>query len=138
MSSKKLVYLIISAIIFVICAYIGISSAPRYEKSSYNSQKVYPSIIDDINNISEITFNTGVETFSILHEQDDWVVKEKKNYFANGERVRRLLLGIAEMEYIEPKTKNKERYSEIGVNDPLNDKHNRSREIVMKDKNGKT
>ena len=64
-----------------------------------------------------------------------WVVVEKGNYPADEARMRRLLLGLADLTLVEPKTERPELFARLDLDDPSNGK---STLVALQDRTGKT
>ena len=64
-----------------------------------------------------------------------WVLVEKGNYAAAPDKMRRLLLGLADLSLIEPKTERPELFARLDLDDPGNGK---STLVALQDRAGKT
>ncbi len=75
---------------------------------------VFPGLLTNINdvNVVELASSDGVVT--ITH-RDGWVVDERDGYPADGDKVRRLALAMAELRKVEPKTSKPELYGKLGL-----------------------
>ncbi len=76
-----------------------------------------PGLMTRVNDVAGIVITSGGETATLRKRDTGWVVVEKHNYPADLSEVRALVLGLAELRRIEPKTANPERYAEIGLAD---------------------
>ncbi|MEN8197643.1 MAG: DUF4340 domain-containing protein, partial [Pseudomonadota bacterium] len=65
------------------------------------------------------------------------VVKEKHGYPARFDRVKKALVGLADLTLFEAKTGNPERFSKLNLADPAGGKKTDSRLLTVKDKDGK-
>jgi len=73
--------------------------------------------------------------FVIARQGDHWVVPDKSDYPARPEMVRKALVGLAELETVEPKTANKELYGRLNLQDVAVD-GSKAVEITVKDAKG--
>lgn len=71
-----------------------------------------------LNNITEIRINSSKELFSILRENDNWVIPDLANFPVSVDKIKRVIVGIAQLETIESKTKNSDLHGILGLNDP--------------------
>lgn len=68
-----------------------------------------------INQISEIVITENTSKTHLNLKGGHWVVDEKSGYVADFSKVKTLLLGLAELKTIEPKTAKPENYGKLGV-----------------------
>lgn len=80
-------------------------------------QPLFPNLVNNINQVDHITIQGTDGTVNIVHNDNQWRVKEKDGYPAAVDRIRQLLLGMAGLTRIEPKTRSPDLYSKIGVRD---------------------
>ncbi len=80
-------------------------------------EPLFPELMSRINDAGQVLGTSSDGTFTISRRDDGWVVKEKFDYPADADKVRRLLLGTAQLKRIEPKTRKPELYAQLGVED---------------------
>jgi hypothetical protein len=80
-------------------------------------EPMFPALLDNINDITTVVGVSGGETFTLVHDGGRWLVLEKNRYPADQVKARQLLLGMARMHRIEPKTSNPDLYAKIGLDD---------------------
>ena len=68
-----------------------------------------------INDVSEILVETKEHTITLVRGNGEWGVKEKSGYRADVEKVKSALVGLAELRFLDPKTKNPELYDRLGL-----------------------
>lgn len=81
--------------------------------------KLLPELGAKVNDVALVevkTVNKG--TFTLKRDGETWVVPEKGGYPAKADRVKKTILGLAEMSILEPRTENPELYARIGVQEP--------------------
>jgi Domain of unknown function (DUF4340) len=59
----------------------------------------------------------GDQRITLVKQGDKWAVDEKNLYPVDGSKLRQLFLGLAELRYVEPKTRKPELYSRLDVED---------------------
>ena len=98
---------------------------------------MFPGLMDRLEDIAtiKVTHADGVAT--IERKERAWVVKEASSYPADMEKVREVLIGLAQLETIEPKTKRADRYAKLEVEDSTG-KDAKSARITLTDANGGT
>lgn len=115
MHPKKLMLLAVIAFIVVGIAIQLTTEAPQTEKSTPN--KLFPSLMDKLNDVDNIQITSGNETFTVQFESGKWGLVDKQGYPVKEENVRNVLLGMASLTIVEPKTKKPENYAQLGVQD---------------------
>ncbi|MEO8324677.1 MAG: DUF4340 domain-containing protein, partial [Nitrospirota bacterium] len=74
-------------------------------------------LLSGVNDVNELIVETKDETVTLVREESTWQVKEKAGYRADVEKVKQILIGLAELRILEPKTKNPELYDRLGLQD---------------------
>lgn len=133
-SSRTLVILGLITLAVVLAAIFG-----RQESTAIPRQgeRVFPQLMANINDVTEVVGQSSTDTFTLNHRDDRWVVKERAGYPADVDKVHQLLVGTAQLQRVEPKTRNPELYKKIGVED-VNKAGAKSVQISVKNANGST
>lgn len=97
--------------------------------------RFFPELIDSINDVASVRVRTADGAFTLERADDGWAVAEKGGYPAEAEPVRKLLIGVAELHTVEPKTDDPERHAKLGVEDVDRDEAT-SKEVVLRDAAG--
>jgi len=69
-------------------------------------------------NVAKVIVKRSTGTATFVRQGDTWTVPEKSNYPADAAKVRKMLLGLAEITYVEPKTAEPSLYKRLNVEDP--------------------
>ena len=70
-----------------------------------------------LNNIAEIKVVSNNNEFVIKRNKDNWYLPNLANYPVPLDKIKRVIVGIAQLETIEPKTKNPTLHGQLGLND---------------------
>lgn len=92
-----------------------VSSAPRGELAM-------PGFADKLATLDFLRLRRGNLTVNLKRRDGSWIVVEKGGYLADQGRVRKLLLQLAELELVEPKTDQHDLLPRLGLDDPANGK----------------
>jgi hypothetical protein len=117
----------------VILAALFIQETPTEIEGS--GDLMFPDMLARVNDVNEIKVSHQVETVTVAHRDHSWVVVEKSNYPAAEDRVRQYLIGLAQLRRLEPKTRNPERYAELGLDD-IGEKNTKSAHVSVTDSDG--
>lgn len=93
---------------------------------------VLPEIAPDLAAIARVSLVRDDSQTTLTRHADGWVVAERGNYPADAQKLRALLLGLAELTYVEPKTKQPQSYPRLQVED-AGDKGAKSTLITVTD-----
>lgn len=83
---------------------------------------VLPKLAERPDAVAKIAIKRGAIAFTLVKSGDQWTMPEKSGYRADPAKVRRLLLGLVETRYVEPKTNRPELYARLNLDDPAKDK----------------
>ncbi|MGD8571614.1 MAG: DUF4340 domain-containing protein [Gammaproteobacteria bacterium] len=112
--NKHLLILASVAVIFIIAA---LFSSPTNIHIEGSGDHVFPELLPRVNDVTYIKITRNDGTLTLTRDGDIWTVKENDNYPAAVEQVRQLVLGIANMKLVEPKTSKPENYGPLGLQD---------------------
>ncbi len=93
----------------------------------------FPELMDQANQVAKVEIEAGAAAITLVKRESQWTVEQKGDYPASSSKVRSLILGLAELKRIEPKTNNPELYAKLGLAD--NDPQSKSMLIRLEDQN---
>ena len=79
---------------------------------------VFPTLFEQLNSVVRVRVTASEGTFNLVRSGDTWGVEEKDGYPVDPDRVHKLLVGVAGMKRVEPKTSDPERYAKLRLEDP--------------------
>ncbi|HKF72657.1 MAG TPA: DUF4340 domain-containing protein [Stellaceae bacterium] len=83
---------------------------------------VLPQVAAKLGDVGKVVVRRVAGTTTFARKGDSWTVLEKSGYPADAAKVRKMLLGLAEITYVEPKTAEPSRYKRLNVEDPATEK----------------
>ncbi len=98
---------------------------------------MFPGLMARLEEVATIKVTRAGGEATIERKAKAWVLKEVSSYPADMEKVREVLIGLAQLETMEPKTKRADRYAKLEVEDPTG-KDAKSARITLTDANGGT
>jgi hypothetical protein len=99
--------------------------------------KVFAELSARADDVAQISVTDGKDTVTVKREGEDWKIVERAGFPAKLEKVRDTVLGVAQLEIEEPKTKKKEQYAALGVEEPAGETTT-SKRVVLQDAGGAT
>lgn len=118
MNSKTLVIVAGGAIALAAVAAVVVMRSQEATAVKEYGQPVLPGLTQKVNDIATIEINSGGAISTVKKTGSAWVLQEKGNYPVKVEKVKEVLVGLAQLKELEPKTSKKDRYEEVGVQDP--------------------
>lgn len=103
-----------------------VSAAPRGELA-------LPGLAAKLGELGWVSLTHGKAKLDLAAHDGRWTVVQKGNYPAEQDKVRKLLLQLAELELIEPKTDRPELWPRLDLDDPINGK---STLVTVQDRGG--
>ena len=130
----RLFFATIAAVVAAAVLWIG---APSYTADKAFGQKLAPDLLEHINDVAVMSIEHGKETETFVKGTGgNWFLMEMSGYIADKERIRNALIGLANLEKIEPKTALPEYYPDIMVEDA--GENAQSYLVTLLDADGKT
>jgi len=91
-------------------------------------------LMSKINQVAQVIVTEEQSSTHLKLKDNRWIVEEKAGYDAEFSKVKKLLLGLAELKTIEPKTSKPENYGRLGVQNVGDDGEVSSRQVQLLDK----
>ena len=115
MRSRSLLILVVVTLVAVAAAILVQRDDDRVAGAG---EPLFPGLLDKINDVATVVCVKGGETVTLIREGTEWLVSEKHRYPADQQKARQLVIGVARLTRIEPKTSNPELYGRIGLDEP--------------------
>jgi hypothetical protein len=117
MRQRSLLVLLTVAAAAVILAVVSSLGGSSGESNPLIGTLVLPDLGRQLQTIDRVALVRGTQKVTLKRGGNNWQVEEKGGWLADPQRVRRLLLGLAELRYVEPKTHERRLYSRLAVED---------------------
>jgi hypothetical protein len=130
MTPRNFVYLAIAAALSVLFAAVSFASNNQWGTGRSTGAKLFPTLVSDASQIAAIEVRQGDNTVALERTGGSWGLKNRGNYPADPTKVRTLLVGLAEAELVESKTRRPDRYAVLELEDPA-DKGAKSRIVRL-------
>ncbi len=136
MTPKQFTGLTLAAVASLALAAVVHSRADSWSTGAATGIKLLPSLQRDMPQLSTITMKQGAQSITLERKGEAWSLKDRGGYPVQGDRVRALLLRLADAELVDRKTRNPERFSVLELED-LTAKDAKSRLLALADDKGK-
>ena len=120
----KLPTIILAALALVAGAWLLLGEWQPQSEDSVSDQQLFPLLEQKLNDINRIRIEHVGSVYEVVKKSDQWQLPDKGGYPVLFKRVKTLLLGIALLEKVEPKTSKPENHARLGVQEPAADTGN--------------
>ena len=114
MNNKLLGALLLAVLLAAMAWKVSTDKAPQTEVAR---TALAAGLLDKLNDVARVELRSATSQTSLKRAGDQWTVANLDNFPAEPAAVKRLLLGLADMQIVEAKTRLPENYARIGVAD---------------------
>ncbi|GAB4239307.1 MAG: DUF4340 domain-containing protein [Methyloligellaceae bacterium] len=107
-----------AALICTAAALAVYSAGNRWAPASREGVLAFPSLKSRINDVQVIELTKGGDKLVLKRKGAEWIADDPYAYPVRIEEVRRFLIGFVEARLEEPKTRKREKYALLGLDDP--------------------
>lgn len=115
--NKNQMTFVVVALALVVFAAIALRQESATVTNQQAGTKIFPGLMNKVNDIAQILVQKGEQTTTIKRDNTQWQVTDKDGYPANISKVKQTILGIADFEVVEAKTKKADNYKQLEVDD---------------------
>lgn len=117
MRQRHLLILLAITALAVVLAVVSSISGPSTQSDPLVGALVFPDLGQQLGSVDRVTMVHGAQKVTLKRAANVWQVEDKGGWPADATHVRHLLLGLAELRYVEPKTREPTLYARLGVED---------------------
>lgn len=127
--------LLVAAAITLAVAIVAYASNNKVARPKVTGTPLAAGLAANAKRIARLEITQGEKSVQLALDGANWVVANRNNYPAKPDAVRGLLVKLSEADLVEPKTKSKERFGLLELEDPAN-KDAKSRLVRLLDAKG--
>ena len=135
MRTRSFFALVLVTVLLVAAAGYALMTGDRAASAPPPGRLALPGLAAKLGDLAWMRLSHGQTNIDFAAIGGRWAVVEKGNYPADQAKIRRVLLGLADLTVLEPKTERPALFSRLGLDDPSN---GRSTEITVQDRTGAT
>ena len=135
MKPRAFAALAVITVLAVAIALTTYASQNRWSQAKVSGATLFPGLAGQANQISRIELRQGDKAVTLTRDKESWTLADRGGYPAKPEAVRALLVKIAGAELVESKTRNKDRYALLELEEP-GGKDTKSRLLRLLDDKG--
>ena len=133
MQRRGLILLAAATLVLVVLAVVAIATGDRTVSRATPGEAALPALAGRLGEVDSVGLKRSGLELTFVRDGDGWFVAEKGNYPAAPGKVRQIVLGMADLALVEPKTQKADLYPRLEVDDPGKGK---STLVTLKDKSG--
>ena len=133
MQKQGLILLAAATLALVVLAVVAIATGDRGVSRAAPGEPALPGLAAELGDVTSVGIRRSALTLTFVREGDSWLVAEKGNYPAAAGKVRQIVLAMADLTLVEPKTQKADFYQRLEVDEPGTGK---STLVTLKDKSG--
>jgi hypothetical protein len=118
MTPKQFAALAVAAVVSAAVAIAVYSSSVQWSNVTESGEALVAGLPDRAKTIAEIEVDQGDQKITLERQGKDWVLAEHDSYAADPKKVDALLAGLSKAQLVEAKTRMKDKYPLLGVEDP--------------------
>jgi hypothetical protein len=112
---KKLNSLTILFLITMVMVILMLITIQAPSDNNDDEGLLFPDLFGQLNLIDTLKFKSAQDEFTLFKKGEDWFIKERLNYPADFDLVKRALIDLSDTKILERKTDNPEQYPLLGV-----------------------
>src|SRR5207253_4243403 len=133
MQPRGLILLAAATLVLVALAVAALATGDRTVSRAAPGETALPVLAGKLDQVALVGLKRSALELTFVRDGDGWLVAEKGNYPAAAGKVRQIVLGMADLAFVEPKTQKADLYPRLELDDPGKAK---STLVTLKDKSG--
>src|SRR5438552_15445895 len=133
MQKRGLILLAAATLVLVALAVAALATGDRTVGRAAPGAAALPALAGKLGEVASVGLKRSGLELTFVRDGDGWLVVEKGNYPADAAKVRQVVLGMADLALVEPKTQKADLYPRLEVDDPSKGK---STLVTVKEKAG--
>jgi hypothetical protein len=107
----------------------------QWAQATVAGSALFPALATQADRVAKVEIKQGDKVITLARSKDGWSLADRGGYPAKPEAVRALIVKVAQAELVEAKTRNKDRYALLELEDPSG-KEAKSRQLRLLDDKG--
>jgi hypothetical protein len=118
MQQRGLFLLVAATAVCLAAAVAAVATGDRYASVAPANRPAFPSLAEELGRVASVGLERKGLVVTFRRRGDDWLVAQKADYPADAGKVRQIVLTLAEMRLVEPKTRLPALYGRLEVEAP--------------------
>ena len=135
MSTKSFLIVLLLAVLTSAGAAWTVLQQPTVQSADGTGEAFFPNLPAQINDVQTITLRGEGEALEMTRQGQNWVLSDRGDYAAKGDRIVELLVNLTQLAKLEPKTSDPEKYERLELDAP-DVEGSEARELIVKTGSG--
>lgn len=135
MGKRTLTMLVALTAVVVIAGALAWQRREAAVAAGTETARVFPELASSINDVTRVVVRSADGEVVLVRDGETWAVESKGGYPADVEPIRKALIGLVQLETVEAKTADPERWSKLGLED-VDAEGSSSKEIALSGADG--
>ena len=135
MTPKSFIAFSLITAVTIVAAAVSVTNRPKATFIPKDRPYVFAGLDEKLNDTYSIAIQKADRHYTVRRIDGGWGIEELRDYPANFDNVKTLLVQLAQLRYLEPKTADPERFERLELRD-VSVKGAKSRKVTVKDKDG--
>src|SRR6266705_4046180 len=115
MQKRGLISLAVATVVLVALAIVVLASGARGVSRAAPGERAFPALAAKLGDVASVTILRNGSTVTLIRDGDSWLVADKGNYPANAGKISQIVLAMADLTLVEPKTQKADLYPRLEV-----------------------
>ncbi len=117
MTPKTFIWVAVSTAVALAAVAVSLGRDTGYQPAAGAGEKVFPGLLKRVNDIASISIEHAGGTVTLENGAKGWTMKDRQGYPARAVKIKRSVLGLAQLQLHEAKTRRKEKYAKLELRD---------------------
>lgn len=140
MTPKTFIWVAVSTAVALAAVAVSLGRDTGYRSVAGAGEKVFPGLLERVNDVARITIENADGKITLENGTQGWTMKDREGYPARTVKIKRSVLGLAQLQLSEAKTRRPEKYAKLELQDisaPGTNKGAKSKRVKLFDGAGK-
>ena len=136
MTPKTFIWVAVSTAVALAAAVGSLARDTGYRPAAGAGEKVFPGLLEHVNDVASVVIEHAGGKITLENGVRGWTMKEREGYPARTVKIKRSVLGLAQLQLSEAKTRREEKFAKLELRD-LGAKGAKSKRVKLFDGAGK-
>ncbi len=140
MTPKTFIWVAVSTAVALVAVAVSLGRDTGYRPAAGTGEKVFPGLLEQVNDVASIVIENADGKITLENGIRGWTMKDREGYPARTVKIKRSVLGLAQLQLSEAKTRRQEKYAKLELQDlgaPGTNKNVKSKRVKLFDGAGK-
>ena len=117
MTPKTFIWVAVSTAVALAAVAVSLGRDTGYRPAAGAGEKVFSGLLDRINDVASVGIEHADGKITLENGMRGWTMKEREGYPARTVKIKRSVLGLAQLQLSEAKTRRQNKYAKLELQD---------------------